>query len=94
MAEFVIYHVEGYTIAGCFFYEHFESLEDAWAYYGKDEDWQEVNLGNVAVISGLNTLVLEVIGQNGPNLDYIEYLLLVWHYKDCLKYFLLWKKQI
>lgn len=43
MAEFVIYHVEGYTIAGCFFYEHFENLEDAWGYYGKDEDWQEVN---------------------------------------------------
>ena len=35
-------------------------------------DWQEVNLGNVAVISGLNTFVLEVTGQQGPNLDYIE----------------------
>ena len=35
-------------------------------------DWQEVNLGNVPVISGLNTFVLEVTGQQGPNLDYIE----------------------
>ena len=43
MAEFVWYHVEGYTTAGCFFAERFESLEDAWAYYGADEDWQEVD---------------------------------------------------
>lgn len=43
MAEFVWYHVQGYTTAGCFFYENFENLEDAWAYYGKDEDWQEVD---------------------------------------------------
>ena len=35
-------------------------------------DWQPVNLGNVAVVSGLNTFVLEVTGSQGPNLDYIE----------------------
>ena len=35
-------------------------------------DWQTCDLGSVAVNSGLNTLVLEVIGQQGPNLDYIE----------------------
>ena len=43
MAEFVWYHVQGYTTAGCFFYENFDNLDDAWAYYGKDEDWQEVD---------------------------------------------------
>ena len=43
MAKFVLYHVQGYTTAGCFFYANFENLEDAWAYYGKDEDWQEVD---------------------------------------------------
>ena len=35
-------------------------------------DWQPVNLGSVAVNSGLNTFVLEVTGSQGPNLDYIE----------------------
>ena len=35
-------------------------------------DWQTTDLGSVAVQSGANTLVLEVTGQQGPNLDYIE----------------------
>ena len=35
-------------------------------------DWQTADLGSIAVNSGSNTLVLEVIGQQGPNLDYIE----------------------
>ncbi len=35
-------------------------------------DWQPVTLGDVDVISGLNTFVLEVTGSQGPNLDYIE----------------------
>ena len=35
-------------------------------------DWQTVDLGSVAVKNGANTLVLEVFGQQGPNLDYIE----------------------
>lgn len=35
-------------------------------------DWQPVNLGSIAVNSGLNTFVLEVTGSQGPNLDYIE----------------------
>ena len=35
-------------------------------------DWQTVDLGSVAVKNGANTLVLEVVGQQGPNLDYIE----------------------
>ena len=35
-------------------------------------DWKTTELGSVAVQSGANTLVLEVIGQQGPNLDYIE----------------------
>ena len=29
MAEFVWYHVQGYTTAGCFFYENFDNLDDA-----------------------------------------------------------------
>lgn len=36
------------------------------------QDWQTVELGSVAVKNGLNSLVLEVIGSQGPNLDYIE----------------------
>ena len=35
-------------------------------------DWVTVDLGNVAVNSGLNTFVLEIIGSQGPNLDYVE----------------------
>ena len=35
-------------------------------------DWQPVDLGSIAVNSGLNTFVLEVTGSQGPNLDYIE----------------------
>lgn len=35
-------------------------------------DWQPVELGSVAVKEGLNTFVLEVVGTQGPNLDYIE----------------------
>ena len=35
-------------------------------------DWKTVDLGSVAVKNGANTLVLEVVGQQGPNLDYIE----------------------
>ena len=35
-------------------------------------DWQTADLGSITVNSGSNTLVLEVIGQQGPNLDYIE----------------------
>ena len=35
-------------------------------------DWQTTDLGSIAVKSGLNTLVLEVVGSQGPNLDYIE----------------------
>ena len=35
-------------------------------------DWQTTDLGSIAVKSGLNQLVLEVTGQQGPNLDYIE----------------------
>ena len=35
-------------------------------------DWQTCDLGSVAVQSGANTLVLEVTGSQGPNLDYIE----------------------
>ena len=43
MVEFVWYHVEGRTFAGDFVSERFENLEDAWAFYGADEYWQEVD---------------------------------------------------
>ena len=36
------------------------------------QDWQTTDLGSIAVKSGLNLLVLEVVGSQGPNLDYIE----------------------
>ena len=36
------------------------------------QDWQTTDLGSVPVQSGANTLVLEVTGSQGPNLDYIE----------------------
>ena len=36
------------------------------------QDWQTTDLGSIAVKAGANTLVLEVVGSQGPNLDYIE----------------------
>ena len=36
------------------------------------QDWQLVDLGAVAVANGDNTLVIEVVGSQGPNLDYVE----------------------
>ena len=35
-------------------------------------DWKVVDLGNAAVVSGANTLTLEVLASQGCNLDYIE----------------------
>jgi len=36
-----IYHVEGHTTAGCFFAAQFTNMEDALAYWGCAEDWQD-----------------------------------------------------
>ena len=36
------------------------------------QDWVVVDLGVAAVANGDNTLVIEIIGSQGPNLDYVE----------------------
>lgn len=43
MAEFVWYHVQGHNANGYFMAERFENIEDAYEFYGKDEDWQDLD---------------------------------------------------
>jgi hypothetical protein len=39
--NWVVYHVEGHTTAGCFFSNHFDNFEDAASYWGSPDDWQD-----------------------------------------------------
>ena len=38
-------------------------------------DWKVIDLGSVAFAAGDNTFVIEIIGSQGPNLDYVDFTL-------------------
>lgn len=51
MWNWVIYHVEGHTTAGCFFSESFENMQDALEYWHCADDWQD---GEIAAEYGFD----------------------------------------
>lgn len=61
--DWAIYRVEGHTTAGCFFAEQFDNMEDALAYWGCAEDWQDGEIVAEYYIDGQHSV--EVFWKKG-----------------------------